>query len=143
MTDKIFNLQRFKDAQRNSYAAALSEIRNGKKRSHWMWYIFPQVKGLGMTSTSIYYSIESLEEAKAYLKDNYLGGNLVEICQALLDLDSNNASAIFGFPDDMKLRSSMTLFDSACEEKNNIYSRVIDKFYNGIKDDRTLDILGI
>ncbi len=135
----VSDLKRFTDAQQSSFATALSEIQNGKKRSHWMWYIFPQIHGLGVTPTSQYYAIRSLQEAKDFLADPYLGGNLIKITSALLDLDTNNASAVFGFPDDLKLRSSMTLFAQVSDF--DVFQKVLDKYFNGKPDDRTLSIL--
>ena len=123
----------------SSFATALSEIQNGKKRSHWMWYIFPQIHGLGVTPTSQYYAIRSRQEAKDFLADPYLGGNLVKIASALLDLDTNNASHVFGFPDDLKLRSSMTLFAQVSDF--DVFQKVLDKYFDGKPDDRTLSIL--
>ena len=104
------NLKRFTEAQYRDYEQALKEIKNGRKESHWMWYIFPQLKGLGRSYTSDFYGIENLDEAKAFLQDPYLGKNLQEIAAALLELDNDNATQIMGRPDDMKLKSSMTLF---------------------------------
>lgn len=133
------DLSRFLKAQEHDYARALSEIRSGRKRSHWMWYIFPQIHGLGVTPTSQYYAIRSLQEAKDFLADPYLGGNLIKITSALLDLDTNNASAVFGFPDDLKLRSSMTLFAQVSDF--DVFQKVLDKYFDGKPDDRTLSIL--
>ena len=130
----VSDLKRFTDAQQSSFATALSEIQNGKKRSHWMWYIFPQIHGLGVTPTSQYYAIRSLQEAK-----DFLGGNLIKIASALLDLDTNNASHVFGFPDDLKLRSSMTLFAQVSDF--DVFQKVLDKYFDGKPDDRTLSIL--
>jgi len=141
MNPEISDLKRYTDAQQTSYETALSEIRSGRKRSHWMWYIFPQIQGLGMTPTSQYYAIKDLREAKEFLADPYLGGNLREISGALLELESSNASAVFGFPDDLKLRSSMTLFAEAGDDE--VFQKVLDKFFDGKKDERTLSILGI
>jgi uncharacterized protein (DUF1810 family) len=104
------NLQRFIEAQEADYETALTEIRQGKKRSHWIWYIFPQVQGLGFSDTSRYYAIKDISEAAAYLQHPVLGSRLITICNALLRLESNNANQVFGSPDDLKLRSSMTLF---------------------------------
>ena len=105
-----FDLKRFADAQKRSYETAREEIRRGRKRSHWMWYIFPQMRGLGFSSNAHYYGIINLEEARAYLADPYLGGNLREFSGLLLQLDTNVPYRVFGTPDDMKLCSSMTLF---------------------------------
>ena len=134
------DLDRFTEAQRRDYPAALSEIKNGRKRSHWMWYIFPQIKGLGFSPAAQYYAIKNLEEAKAFLADPYLGGNLCEICHALLQLNTTDAYAVFGHPDDMKLRSSMTLFSLAAEE-NSVFHRVLHTFFEGEPDRNTLKIL--
>ncbi len=134
------DLQRFKDAQRNDYEQALQEVKSGQKRTHWMWYIFPQVHGLGMTSISDYYSIKSLQEAQDYLKDPALGARLVEISKALLELNTSDPHAVFGSPDDLKLRSCMTLFERA-DPQNPVFGEVLDKYYGGERDQRTLEIL--
>ncbi len=135
-------LERFKKAQRGDYEIALNELKNGRKRSHWMWYIFPQIAGLGMTETSRFYAIKDISEATAYLIDDELGTRLINICKALLELETNDAYAVFGSPDDMKLRSSMTLFD-AVPATFPVFGQVLDKFYGGERDERTLQILGI
>lgn len=137
-----FDISRFIEAHRRSYQSALTEIRNGRKISHWMWYIFPQMQGLGRSPTSQYYSIHSLDEAAAFLRDPYLGGNLREICHVLLSLETNNATEVFGKPDDMKLKSSMTLF-SLVEGADTVFQDVLNKFYDGKRDYRTLNILGL
>lgn len=134
------SLQRFKDAQKADYETALREIRSGRKRSHWMWYIFPQIKGLGRTGISQYYSVQSLQEARDYMADETLGSRLVEISNALLSLDTSDPHRVFGSPDDMKLRSCMTLFEAA-DPKQQVFGKVLDKFYGGRRDRRTLDIL--
>lgn len=136
------DLSRFHNAQAHDYQTALSEIRSGRKRSHWIWYIFPQIEGLGFSSTSQYYAIRGLDEAKAYLADQLLRSRLEEISLALLDLDSSDPSAVMGYPDDLKLRSSMTLF-AAVEPENGIFQSVLDKFFDGIPDERTLRLLGM
>ena len=133
------NLKRFTEAQYRDYEQALKEIKNGRKESHWMWYIFPQLKGLGRSYTSDFYGIENLDEAKAFLQDPYLGKNLQEIAAAL-ELDNDNATQIMGRPDDMKLKSSMTLFACA-DPENAVFEKVLEKFYNGHKDRRTLKML--
>jgi uncharacterized protein (DUF1810 family) len=107
-----FNLQRFHTAQEGVYPVALEEIRTGRKRSHWMWFIFPQIAGLGFSETAQYYAIQSVDEAEAYLTDEVLGQRLIEISGTLLTLAETNPTAIFGRPDDMKLRSSMSLHSS-------------------------------
>jgi len=135
-----YNLERFIDAQEASYEIALSEIKSGRKKSHWMWYIFPQVQGLGFSETSKFYAIKDIGEAKAFLEHPILGERLVRICNALLHLESDNAHNIFGSPDDLKLRSSMTLFSSL--NINPVFQKLLEKFFNGIKDDKTLQIIG-
>ena len=141
MEHKI-DLSRFIEAQKKSYPAALCEIRNGRKTSHWMWYIFPQIHGLGRSPISQYYAIQSLEEAKAFLQDPYLGGNLLEISEVLLALQTNNRTEVFGKLDDMKLWSCMTLF-SVVSEEDSVFCQVLDKYYQGRADRKTLGILGI
>lgn len=135
------DLQRFIDAQKNSYDQALKEIKIGCKVSHWMWYIFPQIKGLGHSSTAVYYAIDSLDEAKEYLQNPILNKRLFEISNALLELKNNNPVIILGYPDNLKLQSSMTLFYVA--SKNKVFKQVIDKFYDGQFDKNTLRIIGI
>ena len=135
-----YNLERFIDAQEASYEIALSEIKSGRKKSHWMWYIFPQVQGLGFSETSKFYAIKDIGEAKAFLEHPVLGERLVRICNALLHLESDNAHNIFGSPDDLKLRSSMTLFSSL--NINPVFQKLLEKFFNGKKDDKTLQIIG-
>ena len=137
-----FDLKRFADAQKGDYEIAREEIRKGKKRSHWMWYIFPQIRGLGRSSMAYRYGIESLDEARAYLADPVLGGNLREISGILLGLETNDAYRVFGSPDDMKLRSSMTLFALVSEE-GSVFHGVLDKFFGGRMDSRTLQMLGL
>ncbi len=137
-----YNLERFKSAQRGSYSEALAEMRRGRKNGHWMWYIFPQISGLGMSATSLYYGIRDMGEAKAYIADEVLGGRLLEISEALLDIETDNAREVFWFPDDLKLRSCMTLFAAAAPE-HEVFKKVLDKFFGGEADDKTLDILGI
>lgn len=135
-------LQRFTDAHRRDYQTALWEIQSGRKQSHWMWYIFPQIQGLGRSSTAAFYAIRDLEEANAFLRDPYLSGNLLEICHALLQLESSDAGYIFGSPDDKKLRSSMTLFYCVAG-KASVFARVLDKFFGGKPDRNTLRILNL
>ena len=139
-TLKTYNLNRFIDAQLRDYPNALSEIKNGKKQSHWMWYIFPQISGLGRTEMSDYYAIKDLDEAKAYMQEPMLHSHLLEICEALLSLKTNDANKVLGFPDDLKLKSSMTLFSQACPEEN-VFQKVLDKFFNGVADQKTIELL--
>jgi uncharacterized protein (DUF1810 family) len=135
------NLTRFLDAQQDSYETAVTEIRHGKKQSHWMWYTFPQIAGLGASETSKFYAIKDIDEAQAYLQHPVLGQRLHEIAGELLQLPTNDATAVFGKPDDMKLRSSMTLFASIAGA-GPVFQSVLDKFFNGQKDSRTMTILG-
>jgi uncharacterized protein (DUF1810 family) len=138
---KESTFKRFIDAQERSYATALSEIKSGRKRSHWMWYIFPQIKGLGFSETSRYYAIEDIKEAEEFLNHPILGSRLIEISKELLKLESNNAHQILGSPDDIKLHSSMTLFSSV-PGASSVFEDVLRKFFNGEKDNKTLQILG-
>lgn len=139
MKDK-YDLQRFIKEQQRTYSTAYVELSQGRKQSHWMWWIFPQIVGLGMTATSHRYSIKSIDEAKAFLSHSYLGKNIREISNVLLGLDTNDASRVMGYPDDLKLRSSMTLFAEAAPDEK-VFQKVLDKFYDGKKDERTLTIL--
>ena len=134
------SLERFYAAQEDSYGQALKEIKTGRKRSHWMWYIFPQIAGLGMSSTAQYYAIADLQEAKDYMADQVLSGRLLEISGALLDLETDDAHEVFGYRDDMKLRSSMTLFEAAAPE-HEVFRKVLDKYFGGKRDERTLQLL--
>ena len=134
-------LTRFLDAQKSDYQTALSEIKNGRKRSHWMWYIFPQIQGLGFSETSRYYAIQDTAEAKDFLQHPLLGSRLVAICQELLKLSANDAHAIFGSPDDLKLKSSMTLF-AAVPGADPVFQLVLNKFFDGARDPKTLRLLG-
>lgn len=140
MDNRDFDLERFVKEQQRDYSRAYVEVSQGRKQSHWMWWIFPQIVGLGMTSTSHKYSIKSLDEAKAFLNHPYLGKNIREISNVLLGLDTDDAYEVFGSPDNLKLRSSMTLFAEAAPE-DKTFQDVIDKFYGGKKDEKTLDII--
>ena len=135
-------LDRFLDAQRGDYAAALAEVRRGRKTSHWMWYIFPQIAGLGQSSTARYYSIRDLEEAREYYAHPVLGQRLREISGALLELWGSDPVAVFGGIDSMKLKSSMTLFAMAAPD-DPLFRQVLDKYYGGEQDVLTLRILGV
>ena len=134
-----YDLQRFHKAQIFDYPVALGEIKNGRKESHWMWYIFPQLKELGYSSTAKYYGLTK-DEAKAYIKDEILKSRLLEISQVLLELKSNDATEIFGYPDDLKLKSCMTLFSEIAPEIE-VFDKVLEKFFSGKKDDKTLKLL--
>lgn len=136
----VDNLNRFTDAQETSYQAALAEVKNARKQSHWMWYIFPQIQGLGSTEISKYYAIKDLKEASDYLQHPVLGSRLIEISEVLLKLEGNNATKIFGYPDDLKLKSSMTLFASI-PGSNPAFQSVLEKFFYGTPDARTLQII--
>ncbi len=133
-----YDLDRFVKAQDKMYDIAFSEIKNGKKQSHWMWFIFPQIQGLGSSNIAVYYSIESLGEAKEYMNHPVLGKRLIDISNELLKQD-NNINSILGEIDSLKLNSSMTLFSLVSEDK--VFDKVINKFYDGKKDDITLDIV--
>jgi len=133
-------LQRFIDAQQSDYETALSEIKRGRKQSHWMWYIFPQIQGLGFSATSKLYAIKNLKEAQAYLNHPLLGKRLKEITDALINLPTNDAHEIFGSPDDVKLKSSMTLFASL-PDADPIFESALKKFFKGEKDAKTLSII--
>lgn len=127
-------------AQEQDYDQALKEIRSGRKQSHWIWYIFPQLKDLGFSSTAKYYGIRDLDEAKAYLREPTLSTRLIEISKALLMLNENDPETVMGYPDDMKLRSSMTLF-SAADPDEPVFTQVLEKFFHGKADDRTLNLI--
>ncbi|SOD92863.1 DUF1810 domain-containing protein [Spirosoma fluviale] len=135
------SLTRFLDAQENDYARALTEIKNGRKQSHWMWYIFPQIAGLGFSETAKFYSIRDLDEAQRYLSHPVLGSRLREISQALLAIEGKTAHQLLGSPDDVKLSSSMTLF-GALTPTDPVFQAVLAKYYAGAPDSRTLAILG-
>lgn len=135
-----YNLQRFIDAQESSYSQALHEIINGRKRTHWMWFIFPQIQGLGYSETSKYFGIENPEEASLYLAHNVLGNRLIEITNALLGVEGKTANQIFGSPDDAKLKSCMTLF-SSLEPTNDVFQLVLDTYFDGKKDAKTLRLI--
>jgi uncharacterized protein (DUF1810 family) len=135
-----FLLSRFVEAQEDIYLDALAEIRNGEKESHWMWFIFPQVAGLGSSSTAERFAIGRTEEAKAYLDHPVLGVRLMACCAALMKVEGKSASEVFGYPDDMKLRSSMTLFAAVAADPSP-FNAVLEKYFAGEPDRRTLEIL--
>lgn len=140
--DDPYDLNRFLRAQEDDYETALSEIRSGKKRSHWMWYVFPQIDGLAFSSTSKHYAIKSVGEAKAYLDHPILGPRLLECAEATISVEGRAVTAIFGSPDDMKLRSCATLF--ACvSSPGSVFDRLLGKYYQGSRDVQTLRLLGI
>ena len=134
------NLERFISEQKEDYEIALTEIKAGRKRSHWMWYIFPQIHGLGYSAISQRYAIQSAEEAKEYMKNKVLREHLLEISEALITLDTSDATAVMGFPDDLKLRSCMTLFAQITPEYE-VFQKVLEKYYGGVKDPKTMEVL--
>lgn len=135
-----YNLNRFVTAQEGVYDQALAEIRAGRKRSHWMWFIFPQIAGLGLSPTSQHFAIRDRGEAEAYLEHPILGARLIECCQALLALKTNSASDVFGYPDDLKLKSSATLF-AAVSPPERVFEHILEKFFEGSRDLKTLQLL--
>jgi uncharacterized protein (DUF1810 family) len=139
--DDPFQLDRFVNAQEGDYSRALAEIRSGRKRSHWMWYVFPQFAGLGMSPTSQLYAIKSLAEARAYLDHPVLGARLIECVEAALSVDGRSATDIFGTPDDLKLRSSATLFANVSAPESQFH-RLLDKYFAGAADERTIRLMG-
>lgn len=132
-----FDLARFTDAQDPVYSSVVSELGSGRKRTHWMWYVFPQVEGLGLSDTSKRYAIRSLEEAQRYLEHPVLGARLRECAEAVLAVEGRWASEIFGSPDDVKLQSSMTLF-ALVAGRDSLFARVLDKYFSGKQDGETL-----
>lgn len=136
-----YNLERFAQAQVGSYEQALREIRLGRKTSHWMWYIFPQMAGLGTSSTAQFYGLRSLDEARAYLDHAVLGPRLVTCAEAAMDVEGRNATQIFGTPDDLKLRSSATLF-SLVSPPDSVFHQVLAKYFGGRPDQRTVKLSG-
>jgi uncharacterized protein (DUF1810 family) len=141
-TDDPYDLVRFLRAQDDDYQQALSEIRSGQKRTHWMWYIFPQIDGLALSSTSKHYSIKSVEEARAYLGHPVLGPRLLECAEAVVGVEGRSVVEIFGSSDDLKLRSCVTLF--ACvSPPGSVFDRLLEKYCGGERDSKTLRLLGI
>jgi uncharacterized protein (DUF1810 family) len=138
--DDAHNLVRFVQAQEDDYDQALAEIRSGRKLSHWMWYIFPQLEGLGFSATSRRYAIKSLAEAKAYLSHPVLGRRLVQCAEATLGVQGRSALEIFGTPDDMKLHSCSTLF-AYVSPAGSVFDRLLDKYFQGRRDAQTLRLL--
>jgi len=138
-----FDLQRFVDAQDRAYDTALEELRSGRKRSHWIWFVFPQLQGLGRSATAIRYSITSLDEARAYLDHPVLGPRLRECARVVAGIQGASADDIFGWPDNLKVRSSMTLFARATEsaEVQAEFRAVLERLYDGVEDEVTVDLL--
>lgn len=135
-----YNLERFLEAQESSYITAYDEIKKGRKISHWMWYIFPQFRGLGFSETSKKYAIQSKDEAIAYFNHPVLGSRLIEITKVLLMIDGKSAHDIFGSPDDVKLKSCMTLF-SLVQKENDLFNRILLKYFEGKKSWKTIELL--
>ncbi len=140
MAENTYNLQRFIQAQADIYPDVLEELRAGRKRSHWMWFIFPQLKGLGVSEISRYYAISNLEEARAFFSHPILGKRLLECCQILNQLTNHTAYEIFGFPDEMKLRSCLTLFHLAVPDEA-IFDFLLDQYFNAEIDEKTIELL--
>lgn len=138
--DDPFDLNRFLRAQAGVYSVALAELKAGCKRSHWMWFVFPQIDGLGFSETTRRYSIKSLDEARAYLAHPVLGMRLVACTETLLALEGRSAREIFGRPDDMKLQSSMTLFARISPAASD-FSAVLDRYFGGVRDQRTVELI--
>jgi uncharacterized protein (DUF1810 family) len=134
-----FNLERFVDAQAPVYAQVLSELVQGRKRSHWMWFFFPQIAGLGHSAMARHFAVSSRDEAAAYLAHRVLGPRLVECVSRLLAIDGRTINEILGSPDDLKFRSSMTLFSTVSD--NPVFDLALRKFYEDAEDERTLEIL--
>lgn len=141
MAPDTYNLTRFIEAQEGMYPIALKELRQGRKRSHWMWYVFPQLKGLGHSFNSRFYGISGLEEAAAYLADPVLSRRLREAVMAILNLPGDNAMEVLGDIDSRKLLSSMTLFDAA--SAGDVFARVLQKYFNSQRDRKTLELLNV
>ena len=137
----VYDLNRFVRAQEDDYERALSEIACGQKRTHWMWYIFPQLDGLALSPTAKRYAIKSIEEASAYLEHPILGPRLLRCAEAIVGVEGRSATEIFGSPDDLKLKSCATLF-SCVAPPGSVFDRVLDKYYRGARDGRTLELLG-
>lgn len=140
MNNNAENLYRFIDAQEDVYHKVIQELRNGKKQSHWMWFIFPQIAGLGYSSTAKYYAIQNVDEARAYLAHPTVGARLLECTEIVVAHKDLSALTIFGDIDEMKLRSSMTLFAHIAGPES-VYQQALDKYFDGAQDHRTLDIL--
>lgn len=139
-SEDLYNLNRFVHAQDATYQQALVELHAGQKRTHWMWYVFPQFVGLSSSNTALKFAIKSLAEADAYLSHAVLGPRLLECCEAIIGLDGVSATDIFGTPDDLKLRSCVTLFAQVSSD-NSILQRVLEKYFNGKPDELTLNLI--
>jgi len=135
------DLRRFVEAQEQTFAQAVSELEDGRKASHWMWFVFPQLRGLGRSPMAIRFGIESLDEARAYLAHPLLGPRLKQCVRLALRIDGRSITEIFGLPDDMKFRSCMTLFDRAAPDET-LFAQALQKYFDGSPDARTLELLG-
>lgn len=135
-----FDLNRFVSAQQGVYERVVSELQAGRKTSHWIWFVFPQIKGLGLSLTTQKYAIHSMDEAKAYLEHELLGRHLIQCTQLVLDIQGKTIGEILGYPDDLKFRSSMTLY-SLADEPENIFGIALEKYFESEKDARTLELL--
>ena len=135
-----YNLNRFIEAQMTTYEGAMLELARGRKESHWVWYIFPQIEGLGRSDTAKLYSIKSLEEGRAYLEHPVLGKRLIEACEILLSLKDASMDEVMGFPDDLKLLSSMTLFEFI-SGSNSIFTKMIEFYFDDERDKKSLEIV--
>jgi uncharacterized protein (DUF1810 family) len=135
------DLERFEIAQEKVYDCALQEIQNGEKQGHWMWFIFPQYKGLGYSEAAKYYAIQSIAEAANYLQHHILGKRLIEISNVLTSLITSDATEVFGVVDSLKLRSSMTLFNAVATNEVYVFQKVLDKFFAGRADKNTLELI--
>jgi len=135
-----YNLNRFIEAQMTTYEGAMLELTRGRKESHWVWYIFPQIEGLGRSDTAKLYSIKSLEEGRAYLEHSVLGPRLIKACEILLSLKDASMDEVMGFPDDLKLLSSMTLFE-ALSDSSSIFTKIIEIYFDDERDETSLEII--
>jgi len=135
-----YNLGRFIEAQLATYEGAMLELTRGRKDSHWIWYIFPQIEGLGRSDTAKFYAIKSLEEGRAYLEHPILGPRLIKACEILLSLKDASMDEVMGFPNDLKLLSSMTLFE-ALSDSNSIFTKIIELYFDDERDETSLEII--
>jgi len=139
-SNDLYNLNRFIQAQEQVYSNVLAELQNGQKTTHWMWFIFPQIEGLGQSATAQLYAIKSLDEASQYLNHPILGARLLECSDIVLGMQDRSITDIFGWPDDLKLKSSMTLF-SCVANSNSVFGEVLDRYFQGKRDTRTLELV--
>ena len=135
-----YNLNRFLEAQMTTYEGAMLELARGRKESHWIWYVFPQIEGLGRSDTAKLYSIKSLEESRAYLEHPVLGQRLIEACEIILSLKDVSMDEVMGFPDDLKLLSSMTLFE-ALSDSSSIFTKIIEIYFDDERDENSIKLI--